>query len=289
MADEIAEMNPKDKDLAPTCEVCGKPFDTETAIVRCNSCKTFHHLDCWQYNRGCAVYACNGRMYDRLEPNEQLALVDPELQGKASFTVCQPAQPFSALTFVIVLFLLLVSIPGGIAILKALMFPKALGVLWLLVATMGMIFFPVLFQTFYYKLECSPQTKMISRQPFLYGYEMGDVEEEWLATAHVVEIHYHRNPFLHGRVQEQLYLVLDDGSRVLIEDNFRQLINGPKYRSTKIEELAQRLAEFTDTTIRVVQGLEAPPVEEVLESARARAIITEKDDQSISALDDSED
>ncbi len=40
----------------PTCRVCG-----DTLIGRlhaCDRCETPHHDDCWDYNGGCAVYAC---------------------------------------------------------------------------------------------------------------------------------------------------------------------------------------------------------------------------------------
>lgn len=49
------------------CRVCGEGLSEKThlqqtrdAIVICDRCETPHHLSCWQYNRGCAVYACEG-------------------------------------------------------------------------------------------------------------------------------------------------------------------------------------------------------------------------------------
>jgi peroxiredoxin len=40
------------------CNVCGcKILDVQA--VDCPRCDTPHHPDCWQYNGGCAVYACN--------------------------------------------------------------------------------------------------------------------------------------------------------------------------------------------------------------------------------------
>ena len=41
------------------CRVCGCALDGE--LVRCASCSTPHHADCWAYNGGCSVYACGGR------------------------------------------------------------------------------------------------------------------------------------------------------------------------------------------------------------------------------------
>jgi hypothetical protein len=48
------------------CRVCGEGLAGEShagpsreGVVFCDSCETPHHLSCWQYNRGCAVYACD--------------------------------------------------------------------------------------------------------------------------------------------------------------------------------------------------------------------------------------
>jgi hypothetical protein len=43
------------------CPVCG----TRTAeqSVRCESCRTPHHRECWQYMGRCTTYACNGKRF----------------------------------------------------------------------------------------------------------------------------------------------------------------------------------------------------------------------------------
>ena len=43
------------------CQVCGQPLTGR--IVHCSSCKTPHHLDCWQYFESCAVYGCGQSRY----------------------------------------------------------------------------------------------------------------------------------------------------------------------------------------------------------------------------------
>jgi hypothetical protein len=43
------------------CQVCGQPLTGH--IVFCASCKTPHHLDCWQYFESCAVYGCGQSRY----------------------------------------------------------------------------------------------------------------------------------------------------------------------------------------------------------------------------------
>jgi hypothetical protein len=47
--------------MAPSgnCPVCGTAMDSKS--VRCESCRTPHHLECWTYMGRCSTYACQGR------------------------------------------------------------------------------------------------------------------------------------------------------------------------------------------------------------------------------------
>ena len=38
------------------CQICGDPLDDK--VVFCKSCKTPHHMECWQYNGACSTYGC---------------------------------------------------------------------------------------------------------------------------------------------------------------------------------------------------------------------------------------
>jgi peroxiredoxin len=40
------------------CKVCGCKI-LDTPVVNCSKCETPHHTDCWEYNTGCSVFACN--------------------------------------------------------------------------------------------------------------------------------------------------------------------------------------------------------------------------------------
>lgn len=40
------------------CLVCGHAL--KRPIRKCPSCDTLHHFECWDYNGGCAVFACGG-------------------------------------------------------------------------------------------------------------------------------------------------------------------------------------------------------------------------------------
>jgi len=42
-----------------TCQVCGASMKGGT--VRCETCRTPHHRECWNYLGRCSTYACPGR------------------------------------------------------------------------------------------------------------------------------------------------------------------------------------------------------------------------------------
>ena len=54
---EILEEGPSPAEEAPKCQVCSHPITPE-ARVRCRRCRTPHHPDCWEFNGGCATFAC---------------------------------------------------------------------------------------------------------------------------------------------------------------------------------------------------------------------------------------
>lgn len=52
------------KDAAPqevVCKICGDPIDQ--VAVKCASCKTIHHHDCWTYAGVCSTYGCGQTKY----------------------------------------------------------------------------------------------------------------------------------------------------------------------------------------------------------------------------------
>lgn len=43
------------------CQICGERLSGD--LVRCPSCRTPHHRDCWEYFGGCSTYACGQKEY----------------------------------------------------------------------------------------------------------------------------------------------------------------------------------------------------------------------------------
>lgn len=46
---------------APTCPYCKNRFQFIERVMFCNKCHAMHHLDCWNANRGCGIFGCEGR------------------------------------------------------------------------------------------------------------------------------------------------------------------------------------------------------------------------------------
>ena len=44
------------------CQVCSHPMAAD-ASVRCRRCRTPHHTDCWDFNGGCATFACGEKQW----------------------------------------------------------------------------------------------------------------------------------------------------------------------------------------------------------------------------------
>jgi hypothetical protein len=42
------------------CPICGEPARAHS-YVHCPRCAAPHHVDCWTYNQGCAIYGCGAR------------------------------------------------------------------------------------------------------------------------------------------------------------------------------------------------------------------------------------
>ncbi len=44
------------------CQVCGIPPIPSESVL-CRLCGAPHHADCWEYNKGCAIYGCREKTY----------------------------------------------------------------------------------------------------------------------------------------------------------------------------------------------------------------------------------
>jgi hypothetical protein len=82
------------------CPVCGRQVGRP--IAACPSCRTAHHVDCWEYNGGCAIYACAGRpaeeppLHLRWQPERFLAragLMVLVLAAAAMFVISGRSRP----------------------------------------------------------------------------------------------------------------------------------------------------------------------------------------------------
>lgn len=52
-------LGPGSQAIFVNCGVCGEAAEPEDReVVVCDACNAVHHRDCWEYNHGCARYAC---------------------------------------------------------------------------------------------------------------------------------------------------------------------------------------------------------------------------------------
>lgn len=51
------------------CRVCGESLEIRDGVA-CEACETPHHPDCWEYNQGCAVFACGSTRAYRAKADE---------------------------------------------------------------------------------------------------------------------------------------------------------------------------------------------------------------------------
>ena len=70
---------------SPACPVCGCHVLTNEDIHKCPGCDTPHHSECWHYNEGCAIYACDGKPRQELLPEPPKRLGSIALDGRFEF------------------------------------------------------------------------------------------------------------------------------------------------------------------------------------------------------------
>ena len=60
-------LGPGTGSLGIQCGVCGEPCQLGSReVVVCEGCNAVHHKDCWDYNEGCARFACGTRKHQSL-------------------------------------------------------------------------------------------------------------------------------------------------------------------------------------------------------------------------------
>ncbi len=53
-----------------TCPICCSPFTEEDEVRICPDCRTPHHVECWEDNRGCSTYGCGSAQHEETHTSE---------------------------------------------------------------------------------------------------------------------------------------------------------------------------------------------------------------------------
>lgn len=61
---EFSSLTPGSDSAEVCCQICGVPPAANERVL-CAACGTPHHLECWDYNQGCAIYGCRCRQHRR--------------------------------------------------------------------------------------------------------------------------------------------------------------------------------------------------------------------------------
>lgn len=91
-----AAAGPRDAP-APTpaglCPICQTAIGPNQATADCPDCKSHYHLECWEHNKGCAVYGC-----PQVPPTEGLESLEipPSYWGREEKDCPNCAQPMKA-------------------------------------------------------------------------------------------------------------------------------------------------------------------------------------------------
>ena len=239
------------------CLVCGEPLSGK--VVDCIKCKTPHHADCWRYNRGCCTYGCGSLTYE------------PHAQSMSKGLGRQIEMPVYGHPKVRFLFFLFPFVLVFISIFLAQFLKAAIGPLMVLYIISHFL----VSRKLSYVLDFDDQRKMVALQ-LKWRKSVLWENENWLSADHIAEVHLQR----YGRGKrgevEAVYLALTDGSRKLVV-NSRARVFG--FEAPEMSTVAEKVANFADTTVRFIEGRDEPRPEELIEIAQEKKLIAQKDDQ----------
>jgi len=68
------------------CPFCRREFEEENARVRCASCATPHHADCWAEHGSCTLFGCGSK---DLRPTRERAVETEPLEEEAPGAVTE--------------------------------------------------------------------------------------------------------------------------------------------------------------------------------------------------------
>lgn len=73
---------------AATCPICGCGFEETDEIRICHDCKTPHHEECWNENRGCSTYGCTSAAHQETHTAETSSFGASYESGMSGMIAC---------------------------------------------------------------------------------------------------------------------------------------------------------------------------------------------------------
>jgi len=251
MIDESAKpVPPERKPVEMICQICGDPLRLRR-VVQCGRCQTLHHLECWRFNKGCAMYGCGSRAWEEAPPTES-----PIVRTDFERTPGQLAERHLAQTsplFALVCFVGAGNLAATTSVLAALV-PGAAGI--------GLLWLYLRYGKWREYLHLDSENRAIDWRLEGFGRSLKE-KKGWLTAGEVVELHLHTISSVPGATLCALYALLVDGQRRLLHKVSGAA--GTRVRG-EMDLLADQLAAFADCTVRRIEGWEAPPPAEIAEA-----------------------
>jgi len=260
----------------PQCPICGEPLAGRPAVA-CRDCGTGHHVDCWQFNRGCAIYACSCRRAEDYDCS--IAMLNRPRRFVPSCDVVDLATGHEDGTAVVLTI--------GASMLALLTY----GYLWSFgpgekSATAYILFVGLFFAWFvalvavtakvigygyalvHPVLEYDSAVRNFRRYWSCCGRQLGSAEL-WRIGQPVIEIHHHHCE-QDDLPTDSVYLALADGSRRLVYDHARSWYFH-RLSKTDLAALTEALAENFCCSVRLLHTARAPSREDIMLAAANKA------------------
>ena len=246
------------------CPICSEDIDGTRLVLACQDCGTLHHVDCWLFNGGCAIFACNSIHAEDYWETQLAGDCNAVVESGYGFVAWMLALPISLMLFApIVQFTygLLSETNHGFAML---LLPLFFILLWEMVSG-----FTAAYNAFVYaRIVFDPKSQKASRQWFAFGYPISAEDEEWLGRKKVVEVHVHF-PLSLGPGKDEIHLAFGDGTRYsLYEAEYSW--STQKLPRLDILRLAENIAATFDCSVRIMRSLRAPTKQEIVVLAANR-------------------
>ena len=247
------------------CPICSEDIDGSRLVLACQDCGTLHHVDCWLFNGGCAIFACNGIHAEDYWETQLAGDCSEVVESGGTMVPWLLAAPlviWAAYVCNEAISQSFVREIGSFAYLACAAY--LILVAWLLATELISTFRAF----FFARVRFDRKKKVASRQWYAFGFPITAKNENWLRHKRVVEVHVHF-PVSLGPGKEEVYLAFEDGTRYPL---YVAELSSTSHKLPRIDilRLAENIAATFDCSVSIMRSLRAPSREEIIVLAANR-------------------